>query len=338
LGLCVPAFCIQQKQHFNPVKTSVLLSRIWLALLFLGLLFSWLLDIQPGRIPNLPNSIPPGSAQALLGTDHLGRNIALGLLHGIPSMLILAIPALLISLFFALTSAFLLARNIIPRLPILNLGLGLVSGLILLASLPWLPVFPFWLLLSLAGLFFAACCIPLPGPSLSLFLPTLIRMLQLILLSIPGMLLLFSINPNSYLELIFLLGGTSWVALGQFSERSMIDFFRSTEFENARSLGIPMFRILHRHLFRRLLQTLRPQLAWLLAGFIVIEGSLGYLGVGLPSQHWGWGQMLRLGLLHSNLWWSWLFPSFCILFTVLSVFVLLQAGRKSGELSTHNGS
>jgi peptide/nickel transport system permease protein len=300
------------------VKTSVLLSRIWLALLFLGLLFSWLLDIQPGRIPNLPNSIPPGSAQALLGTDHLGRNIALGLLHGIPSMLILAIPALLISLFFALTSAFLLARNIIPRLPILNLGLGLVSGLILLASLPWLPVFPFWLLLSLAGLFFAACCIPLPGPSLSLFLPTLIRMLQLILLSIPGMLLLFSINPNSYIELIFLLGGT--------------------EFENARSLGIPMFRILHRHLFRRLLQTLRPQLAWLLAGFIVIEGSLGYLGVGLPSQHWGWGQMLRLGLLHSNLWWSWLFPSFCILFTVLSVFVLLQAGRKSGELSTHNGS
>jgi ABC-type dipeptide/oligopeptide/nickel transport system permease subunit len=297
-----------------------------------GLLISWVLDLQPGRIPFLAGHLPPGAEQALLGTDHLGRNIALGLLHGIPSILVLAVPSLLLSLLLAIATAFLLSRNIRPRISMLNVVLFLGSSLLILASFPWLSAFPNGLLFGLWAFVLAACLLPLKGPKLRLPLPEFIRLIQLILLSIPGILLLFSINPNSYLELIVLLGGTSWVALGQFSEQTMLKFFNSTEYQSAEATGIPIFRIATRYLSPGLLHSLRPQLAWLLAGFIVLEGSLGYLGIGLPEKHWGWGQMLRLGLLHTELWWSWLFPALCILFTVLSVFVLLKSGQKRQEL------
>lgn len=306
------------------MKVPQLLSSAWLTLLLIGLLGSVLLDVQPGRIPFLPENLAPTSAQALLGTDHLGRDIGLGLVLGIPSILVLAIPSLLLSLVIALGSGFLVAANIQLRIALLNLGLVVFSGGIILASLPWLHAFPLWMLIGLFALFFLGCALKLPGPKLRICFKEFVRLIQLVLLSVPGMLLLFSINPNSYLELILLLGGTSWVALGQFAERSMLNFFHSTAYENAKTLGIPMFRIVQRHMFRQLLEALRPQLAWLLAGFIMLEGSLGYLGVGLPAQHWGWGQMLRVGLLHPHLWWCWLFPSLCILFTVLSCFVLLH--------------
>ena len=307
---------------------AVQMSRCWLGLLLVALLISWGLDLQPGRIPMLQGALPPGSAEALLGTDHLGRHIGLGILQGFQSILVLAVPSLLLSLILALASAYLLSCEHRLYLSFFNLGIGLSSGLILACSLPWLSAFPLWLLLLLCGLFLASFFLPAWGPGISLPFVGLIRLLQRILLSIPGIVLLFSLNPDSYLELIVLLGGTSWVALRQFSERSMLDFFGSTEYQSAKSLGIPMLRIVGRHSFRRLLETLRPQLAWLLAGFIVLEGSLGFLGLGLPAQHWGWGQMLRLGLGHTELWWSWLFASLCILFTVVSSFVLMHNGHR----------
>jgi peptide/nickel transport system permease protein len=311
---------------------SIGLSRIWLGMLFAGFLVSWLIDLQPGRIPFLNGSLPPGSVQAFLGTDHLGRNIALGLLHGIPSLLTLAIPSVLISLFLALASAFLMARNIRPRISILKAPLILGSSLALFASLPWITAFPFWLALGLIGLLFTSLLLPFKGPKMHIPLPECIRLLQFIIMSIPGILLLFSIQPNSYLELILLLGGTSWVALGQFSEKGMLSFFSSSEYQSTQALGIPTFRVVLMHLAPRLLQILRPQLAWLFAGLIVLEGSLGYLGIGLPETHWGWGQMLRIGLLRKDLWWCWLFPALCILCTVLSVFGLLKSAPRRQEL------
>jgi len=301
------------------------LSRIWLGLLLLGFIVSWRLDLQPGRMPFLPGALPPGSAQALLGTDHLGRNIGLGLLLGIPSLLALAVPSMLLSLILALAAAYILSNKHRLNISIFYLASGLGSGLLLLASLPWLPYFPLWLLLLLCGVFSLPFMLPNFGPCLSVPLHGLIRLLQIIIVSIPGIMLLFSINPDSYLELILLLGGTSWVALSQFSEQTMLEFFKGTAYQSAKSLGIPTLGILRKHFFRSLLRTLRPQVAWLLSGFIVLEGSLGFLGLGLPEQHWGWGQMLRLGLQHAELWWSWLFAGLSILFTVLSSFILLHS-------------
>lgn len=315
---------VSVKPTKSAMKTSRYIAWGWIFILGLGLLLSMILDLQNGKIPMLEGRLAPGSAAAVLGTDHLGRDLALGLVSGIPALIRLAIPSLVLSLALSLISALILARNIRPKLPVLSFILLLFLLSMLGYALSWIRIFPLPLIALGLGLGLLLLWLPLPGYRLRLPLPNLIQILMLAVLSIPGLLLLFSINPSSYGALIALIGGTSWVATAQFSQRKMENYFNSTEFQNAHILGLPWHRILTVHLLPKLFILLTPQLAWLVSGFIVLEGSLGYLGIGLPAEHWGWGQMLRLGLQHPDLWWTWLFPGLCIAATTSSIFVVLK--------------
>lgn len=311
------------------MKTTRYIAWSWILLLGMGWVCSFILDLQSGKIPMLEGQLPPSSSTALLGTDHLGRNLALGLLSGIPALITLAIPSLALSVLLSILSALVLARNLRPKVHVLTFIFLLFMVSILAYALIWIHIFPWQLLALCVGLGLFMFFIPLPGPRMCFPLPELIQILMLAVLSIPGLLLLFSINPSSYTALISIIGGTSWVSMAQFSQRKMENYFKSTEFHNAHILGLPVHRIVTVHLLPQLFFVLTPQLAWLLSGLIVLEGSLGYLGIGLPPDHWGWGQMLRLGLHHPELWWTWLFPALCIAATTTSIFVVLKGKPSS---------
>jgi len=97
--------------------------------------------------------------------------------------------------------------------------------------------------------------------------------------------------------------------------------------ESARSLGASSFRIMARHI---LPQCIAPYLILAtthLGVAIIIEASLGFLGVGIPPPTPTWGNMLS-DALNAGLvppWWLVLFPGLAITLTVLA-FNLLGDG------------
>lgn len=80
--------------------------------------------------------------------------------------------------------------------------------------------------------------------------------------------------------------------------------------EAAQSLGASTKTVLSRYLFLNVIQSVPVLFTLNAADAILILGSLGFLGLGLPEQTPEWGQDLRQALdaLPTGIWWTALFP------------------------------
>lgn len=80
--------------------------------------------------------------------------------------------------------------------------------------------------------------------------------------------------------------------------------------EAAQSLGATTNTVLSRYLFLNVIQSVPVLFTLNAADAILILGSLGFLGLGLPEQTPEWGQDLRQALdaLPTGIWWPALFP------------------------------
>lgn len=84
--------------------------------------------------------------------------------------------------------------------------------------------------------------------------------------------------------------------------------------EAAQSLGASTKTVLSRYLFLNVIQSVPVLFTLNAADAILILGSLGFLGLGLPEQTPEWGQDLRQALdaLPTGIWWTALFPGFAM--------------------------
>lgn len=121
------------------------------------------------------------------------------------------------------------------------------------------------------------------------------------------------------LNLILVLGLTSWVILARVIRAEVLSL-RTREFvESARTQGAGRWRILFSEILPNALPISIIYLALLLAFIILIEASLGFLGLGDPNLvSWGFlaGQaqeFLRVA------WWLSVFPGLAITATVLGL-------------------
>lgn len=91
----------------------------------------------------------------------------------------------------------------------------------------------------------------------------------------------------------------------------------------AQVAGASNFRIMFKHIFPNLANTIIV-LATLQIGFVIIlEASLSFLGAGVPRPNPAWGLMVADGReLLSNAWWVSLVPTVAIVLTVLSINLL----------------
>jgi peptide/nickel transport system permease protein len=88
----------------------------------------------------------------------------------------------------------------------------------------------------------------------------------------------------------------------------------------SRVAGSSQFRIMLRHIFPNLINTIIV-LATLQLGFVILlEAGLSFLGAGIPRPNPAWGLMVADGrTLIINAWWVAFFPGLAILITVLSM-------------------
>ena len=115
-------------------------------------------------------------------------------------------------------------------------------------------------------------------------------------LALPGILLAIAfvafLGPG-LLNLILALSLSGWVNYARLV-RAQVLAVREREFvEAARALGASDLRIFARHILPNILQPLIVQAAIGMAGAVLAEATLSFLGLGIPAPAASWGSMLN---------------------------------------------
>jgi len=115
-------------------------------------------------------------------------------------------------------------------------------------------------------------------------------------LALPGILVAIAfvafLGPGLF-NLILALSLSGWVGYARLV-RAQVMAVREREFvEAARALGASDLRILSRHILPNILQPLIVQAAVGMAGAVLAEATLSFLGLGIPAPAASWGSMLN---------------------------------------------
>jgi peptide/nickel transport system permease protein len=145
-------------------------------------------------------------------------------------------------------------------------------------------------------------------------------------LSFPFMALALSIAAvlgASLTGIVLTLAISSWVLYARLVRGETLIMKQQEFVEAARTLGVPSWRILLRHVLPNVLGS-AIALASLEAGrLIVAEASLSFLGYGIQPPIPAWGNMLAEGKNYmARAWWLTVLPGLAISLTCLSTTVL----------------
>lgn len=129
-------------------------------------------------------------------------------------------------------------------------------------------------------------------------------------------------------NIMAVIGFTSWMGVARLI-RAEILTIREREFiQAARSQGASDMRIITRHIIPNAMSPVLVSATLGVAGAILTESALSFLGIGVQPPTPSWGNMLTAG--KDNLeyaWWLSLFPGLAILITVLGYNLLGEGIR-----------
>jgi peptide/nickel transport system permease protein len=120
-------------------------------------------------------------------------------------------------------------------------------------------------------------------------------------LSFPGILLAIAfvafLGPG-VLNLIFALSLGGWVGYARLVRAQVLSVCEREFVEAARALGASDWRIVTRHILPNIIQPMIVQAAIGMAGAVLAEGTMSFLGLGVPPPTASWGSMLNDGRSH----------------------------------------
>lgn len=119
---------------------------------------------------------------------------------------------------------------------------------------------------------------------------------------------------------IVVLGISRWVAYGRVVRGQVLAAREMEYVEAARALGYPTYRVLFFQILPNIMSPLIIIASFAVAGNIISEASLSFLGLGVPPSIVTWGTMLSEGREYLRVsWWMATFPGLAIMLTVLSI-------------------
>jgi peptide/nickel transport system permease protein len=120
-------------------------------------------------------------------------------------------------------------------------------------------------------------------------------------LSLPGILIAIAFvafrGPGIF-NLVFALSLTGWVGYARLVRAQVLAAREKEYVEAARALGATDARILVRHILPNIIQPVIVQAAIGMAGAILAEATMSFLGLGVPPPTASWGTMLNDGRGH----------------------------------------
>ena len=290
-----------------------------------------------------------------LGTEETGRDVLAGLIHGTRIAMLVGVVSMSISAFIGiLLGAFagyygderLKASRIRLILCILFLPLAFfyafsVNGFELADSFGAEGLTPLLLSLVKATGIFAGIMlvpnllamvlkkIPALGKQVSIPVDILISRVIEIIISIPSLLLIMSVvaiakHPSIMLVMV-IIGVTSWTGIARFIRGELLRVRNLEYIEASHALGYSEARTLFMHAIPNSLTPVLISIAFGVAGAILVESSLSFLGIGVQAEVVTWGKLLSVARNAPEAWWLAVFPGFAIFITV-TVFNLIGEG------------
>lgn len=134
-------------------------------------------------------------------------------------------------------------------------------------------------------------------------------------------------KPSIFL-IMLVLGVTSWpgdarLVRGEFLKQKQQDYVTA-----ARAVGLGDLRIIFRHILPNAISPVFVSAAFGIAGAIVTESALSFLGFGVPPPTASWGELLKQGQANWRVaWWLITFPGVAIFVTVVAFNLVGQTLR-----------
>jgi len=132
----------------------------------------------------------------------------------------------------------------------------------------------------------------------------------------------------SIINIIVVIGFTSWMNVARLVRAELISIKEQEYILAARSLGASDARIILRHLLPNAIAPILVTSSLGVAGAILLEGGLSFLGIGIQPPDASWGNILSQGKTNIEIaWWLSLFPGLAFLLAVLGYNLLGEGIR-----------
>ncbi|HKJ05353.1 MAG TPA: ABC transporter permease [Geopsychrobacteraceae bacterium] len=135
------------------------------------------------------------------------------------------------------------------------------------------------------------------------------------------------LNPSIW-NIMIVIGMTSWMGVSRLIRAEFLTLRERDFVQAARALGASDFRLIFRHILPNALSPVLVSATLGVAGAILTESALSFLGIGVQPPTPSWGNMLITGKQTlGSAWWLSVFPGLAILITVLGYNLLGEGIR-----------
>ncbi|NJD55527.1 MAG: ABC transporter permease [Nitrospirae bacterium] len=137
------------------------------------------------------------------------------------------------------------------------------------------------------------------------------------------------IDPN-IMTIMIVIGLTGWMGVARLVRAEFLSVKERDYVMAARALGASDLRIIFRHILVNSMAPVLVSAVLGIAGAVLVESALSFLGIGVQPPTPSWGNILTLGKDNIEIaWWLSVFPGLAILVTVLGYNLLGEGIRDS---------
>ena len=169
---------------------------------------------------------------------------------------------------------------------------------------------------------------------------TLIMRLVDVMLSIPSFFLILAViaflTPSIW-NIMIVIGLTSWMGVTRLVRAEFLSLSGREFVMASRTLGAKDVRLIFTHLLPNSLTPIIVSAVLGVAGAVLMESGLSFLGLGVQAPQASWGNILTDGKEYIQFaWWLSLFPGLAILITVLGYNLLGEGLRDALDPRSNN--
>ncbi len=279
--------------------------------------------------PPLTLSLTLPQHKHILGTDKLGRDVLAGIIHGAGISLWIGFLSVFCAMFLGVPMGILASYygdNGI-RFTIFQWLFLIFGGFLFIFYLvfQWqefsfmqilmyfiLGIPTTYLVIQLLSKIKSRYKIPLP-------LDTIVIKISELRKSFPGLFLLLALTTlfgsSSIYNIVIIIVLLSWMEYARFARSESLSIIHSPFIESSRLMGFKDIFIIYKHILPHILPILMVLGSYGVSQAILLESSLSFLGIGLPTEVVTWGKMLADGRSIQHPW--------LVIFPGLAIFVLI---------------
>jgi len=154
-----------------------------------------------------------------------------------------------------------------------------------------------------------------------------------IMLCFPAFFLILAViailEPSIW-NIMIVIGLTGWMGITRLVRADFISLRERDFVQAARAIGADDLRIIFRHILPNAMASVLVAATLGVAGAILTESALSFLGIGVQPPTPSWGNILTAGKNNIDIaWWLSLYPGLAILITVLGYNLLGEGIRDS---------